>query len=209
LVADIHRFTHAALAQGQRYERSRKWWRRRRRLRAHPEGLPAAGSAVATLVVRDNGEHQSDIEREYRVAISAARQRVIIANAYFFPGYRFMKELRDAARRGVDVRLILQGAPDMPIVKTAATMLYHHLLAAGCASTSTRAPPGKVALVDANGPPWPSNLDPCWAEPEAKHIHRAFNETCTSAGSQARRAARDRIDQPPAGWYLCAHPFTT
>ena len=33
LVAEIHRFTHAALAQGQRYQRSRQWWRRRRRYR--------------------------------------------------------------------------------------------------------------------------------------------------------------------------------
>ena len=131
LVAEIHRFTHAALAQGQRYQRSRQWWRWRRRLRTSPDNLPAVGSAAAMLVVRDNGDHQSDIERQYRVAIRAARERVIIANAYFFPGYRFMKELRDAARRGVDVRLILQGEPDMPIVKTAATMLYHHLLDAG------------------------------------------------------------------------------
>src|SRR6185369_6797728 len=65
LVADIHRFTHTALAQGQRYQRGRQWWRRRRQLRTSPDNLPAAGTAAAVLVVRDNGEHQSDIEREY------------------------------------------------------------------------------------------------------------------------------------------------
>ncbi|HXD43303.1 MAG TPA: cardiolipin synthase ClsB [Ramlibacter sp.] len=163
LVADIHRFTHAALAQGQRYQRGRRWWRVRRRLRTRPDSLPAAGTAAAMLVVRDNGEHQSDIERVYRVAIRAARKRVIIANAYFFPGYRFMKELRAAAQRGVDVRLILQGEPDMPIVKTAATMLYHHLLDAGVRIYEYCERPlhGKVALMDDE---WAtvgsSNLDP-------------------------------------------------
>lgn len=92
--------------------------------------LPA-GDMAAMLVVRDNRHHRNDIERHYRVAIRAARERVLIANAYFFPGYRLLRDLRRAARRGVDVQLILQGAPDMPIVKIAANLLYHHLLTAG------------------------------------------------------------------------------
>jgi cardiolipin synthase len=87
----------------------------------------------------------------------------VIANAYFFPGYRLIKELRRAARRGVDVRLILQGEPDMPIVKTAASMLYHHLLHAGVRIYEYCERPlhGKVALMDDK---WStvgsSNLDP-------------------------------------------------
>jgi len=163
LVAEIHRFTHAALAQGHRYQRTRQWWRWRKHLRMSPEALPRAGSAAAMLVVRDNGEHSSDIERHYRIAIRAARHRIVIANAYFFPGYRLMKEMRRAARRGVDVRLILQGQPDMAIVKTAATMLYHQLLGAGVRIYEyTRRPlHGKVALMDDE---WStvgsSNLDP-------------------------------------------------
>ena len=53
------------------------------------------------FVTRDNRDHRTDIERHYRAAIRLARQRVIIANAYFFPGYRLLKEMRKAARRGV------------------------------------------------------------------------------------------------------------
>ncbi|MBA3774383.1 MAG: cardiolipin synthase ClsB [Ramlibacter sp.] len=163
LVAEIHRFTHAALAQGHRYQRHRQWWRSRSRLRSSAHVQPRVGTAAAVLVVRDNGDHQGDIERQYRIAIRAARKRVVIANAYFFPGYRFMRELRRAARRGVDVRLILQGEPDMPIVKTAATMLYQHLLGAGVRIYEYCERPlhGKVALMDDD---WAtvgsSNLDP-------------------------------------------------
>ncbi|HSV35782.1 MAG TPA: cardiolipin synthase ClsB [Ramlibacter sp.] len=163
LVAEIHRFTHLALAQGQRYQRVRAWWRRRKRMRASAASGERFGTAAAMLVVRDNAEHKSDIERHYRIALRAARRRVVIANAYFFPGYRFMKELRRAARRGVDVRLILQGQPDMPIVKMAASMLYHHLLAAGVRIYEYAERPlhGKVALMDEE---WAtvgsSNLDP-------------------------------------------------
>ncbi|MEP6791719.1 MAG: cardiolipin synthase ClsB, partial [Ramlibacter sp.] len=115
------------------------------------------------FVTRDNREHTNDIERHYRIAIRSARQRVVIANAYFFPGYRLVKELRKAVRRGVDVRLILQGEPDMPIVKTAASMLYHYLVLGGVRvyEYCDRPLHGKVALADDE---WAtvgsSNLDP-------------------------------------------------
>ena len=78
LVAEIHRFTHSTLAQGQRYQPQRQWWRWRRRMRASPLDLPHAGPAAAMLVVRDNGEHSSDIERHYRIAIRAARRRTTV-----------------------------------------------------------------------------------------------------------------------------------
>ena len=134
LVAEIHRFTHTALAEGLRHQKQRQWWRSRKQLRSLPEDLPRAGTAAAMFVVRDNRQHLDDIEHHYRVAIRAAKKRVVIANAYFFPGYRLVREMRRAAWRGVDVRLILQGMPDMPIVKTAASMLYQYLIKAGVLS---------------------------------------------------------------------------
>ena len=164
LVADIHRFCHTALAEGLRHGgQGRQWWRRRKLLRAAPEELPPAGEAAGLFVVRDNRRHMDDIERHYRIAIRSAKKRIVIANAYFFPGYRFIRELRRAARRGVDVRLILQGEPDMPFVKTAASMLYHHLLRAGVRIYEYCERPlhGKVAVMDDE---WStvgsSNLDP-------------------------------------------------
>lgn len=165
LVAEIHRFCHAALAAGQRHQRgsARRWFRHRAKLRTRPEALPPAGAAQALFVTRDNVAHPADIEEHYRWAIRNARERVVIANAYFFPGYRLIREMRRAARRGVQVRLILQGQPDMPIVKTAATLLYHHLVQAGVEVYEYIERPlhGKVALADDD---WAtvgsSNLDP-------------------------------------------------
>jgi len=164
LVSEIHRFVHTALAQGQRHHREqRNWWRQRRQWRVPSGDQPHVGPAEAMFVVRDNRHHLDDIEHHYRMAIRAARKRIVIANAYFFPGYRFIKELRRAAKRGVDVRLILQGQPDMPIVKTAAEMLYHHLLRPGVKiyEYCDRPLHGKVAVIDDE---WAtvgsSNLDP-------------------------------------------------
>jgi cardiolipin synthase len=173
LVADIHSFVRRALAAGQRNAGAEPPEGLRERLSGRARSLagawradniPApAGDASALFVTRDNRKHTNDIERHYRAAIRTARSRVIIANAYFFPGYRLLKEMRRAARRGVDVRLILQGEPDMPIVKTAASMLYHHLLDAGVRiyEYCDRPLHGKVAVIDDE---WAtigsSNLDP-------------------------------------------------
>ncbi len=159
IVAEIHQFVLRAIALG---GKGAGWFRRR--LKQAPAARPSpAGEADVMFVTRDNRRHTNDIERQYRAAIRAAKDRIVIANAYFFPGYRLIKELRRAARRGVDVRLILQGEPDMPIVKTAASMLYHHLLHAGVRIYEYCERPlhGKVALMDDK---WStvgsSNLDP-------------------------------------------------
>ena len=123
----------------------------------------AVGQMAAIFVTRDNRHHSHDIEKHYRIAIRGARQRVVIANAYFFPGYRLLRDMRRAARRGVRVELILQGEPDMPIVKIAASLLYHHLITAGVRIFEYRERPlhGKVAISDQE---WStvgsSNLDP-------------------------------------------------
>jgi cardiolipin synthase len=159
IVWEIHRFVLRAIAVG---SKGAGWFRRRLKA-APPQDNAPAGNAEVQFVTRDNRHHTNDIERHYRAAIRSARQRIVIANAYFFPGYRLIKEMRRAARRGVDVQLILQGEPDMPFVKTAASMLYHHLLHAGVRIYEYCERPlhGKVALVDAR---WStvgsSNLDP-------------------------------------------------
>jgi cardiolipin synthase A/B len=158
VVGQIRRFVLHAIATG---GKGHGWYRRR--VKAVPEPRSEDGHAEVLFVTRDNRHHTNGIERHYRAAIRTARHRITIANAYFFPGYTLIRELRRAARRGVDVRLILQGEPDMPIVKTAARMLYHHLLHAGVRifEYCDRPLHGKVALVDdAWSTVGSSNLDP-------------------------------------------------
>ncbi|ADI30323.1 cardiolipin synthase ClsB [Methylotenera versatilis] len=63
----------------------------------------------AALVLRDNVLHRSDIEDAYLDAIGHAKSEIIIANAYFVPGRRFRLALLAAVKRGVKVKLLLQG----------------------------------------------------------------------------------------------------
>lgn len=171
IVALIHDFALQALAAGQRNAAARRGrelgqrlYERAQALARNWRALPAPrGSAAAIFVTRDNGQHTNDIERHYRIALRAARQRVVIANAYFFPGYRLLQAMRQAARRGVRVELILQGEPDMAIVKTAAGMLYHPLLSAGVRIFEYTERPlhAKVAVFDDElATVGSSNLDP-------------------------------------------------
>ena len=155
-VADLH---HFALAQSGRPVRTRRGWRRQQR----PAWATEEGDGLVRLIYRDNLQHRSDIEEAYLHALRHARQRVVIANAYFFPGYRLLRELRNAARRGVQVQLIMQGQPDVLLAKLAARMLYDYLLKEGVVIHEYCQRPlhGKVALVDeAWSTVGSSNLDP-------------------------------------------------
>ncbi|CAN7146210.1 cardiolipin synthase ClsB [Variovorax paradoxus] len=205
VVAQIHQFVLRAIALGDKGPR----WFRRRLKQAPPVDRESVGDVEAVLITRDNRRHTSDIEREYLAAIRAARKRIVIANAYFFPGYRLIKELRRAARRGVDVRLILQGEPDMPIVKTAATMLYHHLLHAGVRiyEYCDRPLHAKVALMDDE---WTtvgsSNLDPLSLslnlEANVFARGRAFNQLLWERMDKLMRESCQQIGEADleSGW---------
>jgi cardiolipin synthase len=163
VVRQIHGFVHEVLAPVR--NALLRWVRQgfKRQEKVRLPALPAVGDAHAALVTRDNERHPNDIERCYRMAIRTAKREIVIANAYFFPGYRLLRELRRAARRGVAVHLILQGEPDMAIVRIGARMLYHSLVKDGVHVHEYCKRPlhGKVAVVDGQ---WAtvgsSNLDP-------------------------------------------------
>lgn len=201
IVAQMHRFAReAVLGRGGRKPQQQPDGK------AQQKEPATAGSADAIFVTRDNHHHTNDIERHYRVALRSARHRVVIANAYFFPGYRFIREMRRAAKRGVDVRLILQGQPDMAIVRTAASMLYDHLLRAGVRiyEYCDRPLHGKVALVDDE---WStvgsSNLDPLSLSLnlEANVIirDRAFNNHLYGRLSHLMENSCKQIEPQPPG----------
>jgi len=157
IVQDIHEACLKLLKQGSR--------RKQKHLEdtALVPAIHMAGNVKMLLAVRDNIRHTKDIERHYLRAIHGSRHRLLIANAYFFPGYRLLRALRRAARRGVDVTLILQGRPDMPWVSVCTRLLYGYLLHERVTIYEYCERPlhGKVALADDD---WvtigSSNLDP-------------------------------------------------
>lgn len=129
----------------------------------HPVRPPHVTDAAAMLVLRDNIWHRADIERAYLKAVGEARTEVLLANAYFVPGRRLRKAMMLAVKRGVRVRVLLQGRYEGFMQYHAARPVYKQMLNAGIdiREYTPSALHAKVAVVDGR---WAtvgsSNLDP-------------------------------------------------
>lgn len=119
-------------------------------------------SVKAAFVIRDNVLHRSDIEDAYLDAIKHAKSEIIIANAYFVPGRRFRLALLAAAKRGVKVKLLLQGRMEY-FLMFATHAFYGQFLSAGIEIYEYKKSfmHSKVAVIDSH---WAtvgsSNIDP-------------------------------------------------
>lgn len=110
------------------------WANFRHRLRALAHAQVIAepcGSVRAAFLVRDNLRHRRDIEEAYLDAINAAKEEIVLANAYFLPGIRFRHALMNASQRGVRVIVLLQGRVEYLLLHYASKALYGVLLGAG------------------------------------------------------------------------------
>jgi len=103
--------------------------------RAYRTKITPAKVSGGGEVVRIIGSHPDDKYPAFYItllsAIRNAEERVWIANSYFAPTDSQIEELSAAARRGVDVQLLLQGKTDSPIVRDIAHSTYAELLEAG------------------------------------------------------------------------------
>ena len=103
----------------------------------------------AGFVVRDNLRNRRTIQRAYLQAIGQARKRVLMATPYFAPGRKFRDAMCKAARRGVDVCLLI-GVGEFRVQDAVAASFYRELLEAGVRVVEYRKTQlhAKVAVVD-------------------------------------------------------------
>jgi cardiolipin synthase len=139
------------------------------KLRRRPPSMPVsiwkgdvlAGTMSAALLIRDNLRHRRDIEDAYLTAIAEARSEVLLASAYFLPGWRFRHALLDATARGVAVTIVLQGRVEYALLHYATQALYRNLVDGGVRIFEYHAGflHAKVAVVDG-----------CWATVGSSNI---------------------------------------
>jgi cardiolipin synthase A/B len=91
----------------------------------HEDGVP-----ILTLDARPGRGH-GETAATLAAIVAAARRRVWITNAYFAPRMRAVEQLGKAVERGVDVRLLLPGESDVPLVRHAGHGYYRRLLGLG------------------------------------------------------------------------------
>jgi cardiolipin synthase len=103
---------------------------------ALPQGVQRQAQAVGDKMVKiiKSGPDEIEESRIYTTllsAIDAAQKSVHFTMAYFAPGADMVGALADAARRGVDVTLVLPSVSDFSLVLEAGRSYYGELLAAG------------------------------------------------------------------------------
>jgi phosphatidylserine/phosphatidylglycerophosphate/cardiolipin synthase-like enzyme len=104
----------------------------RRRLALPPAIRPPGTEGQRGRVVASRGLHHHEISRSVHQRIADARRRVWISTAYFVPSWNLRRALQRAARRGVDVRLLLPGpVTDHPTVRHAGRRYFGRLLRDG------------------------------------------------------------------------------
>ncbi len=92
----------------------------------------SAGERMLGRVTLMRGRSQQGIKRDLLKHIRSAGQRVWFSTAYFVPPRKLRRALRGAARRGIDVRLLLPGPrTDHPAVRLAGRRFYASLLRSG------------------------------------------------------------------------------
>lgn len=77
-------------------------------------------------------ELHTEIKRVFLTRVARSRERIWLTTAYFIPSRKVRRALRRAARRGVDVRIILPGSiTDHPAIRQASRRFYARLLRYG------------------------------------------------------------------------------
>jgi cardiolipin synthase len=91
---------------------------------------PALYEENVKIKVLQNNWYRNKIEilKSYRSALKHAQNRMTIFASYFLPGRNERRLLRNASRRGVDIRIVLSAESDEPVVKRATNFLYDFIL---------------------------------------------------------------------------------
>jgi cardiolipin synthase len=97
-----------------------------------PAVKSSGGGIVAGALHGSPSVGSTEAERFFALSIASARKRLYITNSYFVPDKDFRNMIADAARRGVDTRILTAG-PNTDVKSTlyAGRARYEELLEAG------------------------------------------------------------------------------
>ncbi|HSF47407.1 MAG TPA: phosphatidylserine/phosphatidylglycerophosphate/cardiolipin synthase family protein [Burkholderiales bacterium] len=93
------------------------------------EAIPVAGKVPLRVIA--GVPNRAGVFRTDQLVAALARERLWLTDAYFVGLASYVQALRAAARDGVDVRLLVPGASDVPLVSRLSRAGYRPLLEAG------------------------------------------------------------------------------
>lgn len=94
-------------------------------------GGPWREKAAVQVVSSAARGGRAALRRHFRLLLSQVCEELLVANAYFIPGLPILRRLRQLARRGRRVILVLPGASDQRFVQAASRHIYGTLLESG------------------------------------------------------------------------------
>jgi cardiolipin synthase len=111
---------------------------------------PGPGEAYARLIDNTRRRHRATTRRAYLHVLRAARDAVLIQNAYFVPDRGLRRAMAHAVRRGVDVRVMVPGRSDVRVIEWAGLYVLRGLARAGVKVRRWRGPMmhAKTCVVD-------------------------------------------------------------
>ncbi|MBI5516320.1 MAG: phosphatidylserine/phosphatidylglycerophosphate/cardiolipin synthase family protein [Deltaproteobacteria bacterium] len=188
--------------------------RSRERLREARQEI-ARGAAEVSVLGQNAWLARRAIRREYLSRVRGARTRVLLENSYFLPDGATRREIQRAARRGVEVRVVVPRTSDVPAVAWATRFMYAGLLRAGVHvhEWTPSVLHAKTAVVDDWATTGSYNLDyrslrynleanvasrdPRFVEAVAGSIRRDLQEGCQEVDPEAwaRRPWLDRVKE--------------
>jgi cardiolipin synthase len=112
--------------------------------------IPRSGVQTVRIIGSAPGERRPLYYLSLEQAIRAANQRIWLSSGYFVPPHREREDLAKAARRGVDLRLVLPSHTDVQAAVYAGRAAYGDLLEAGARifEMQNAVLHSKVAVVD-------------------------------------------------------------
>ncbi len=93
--------------------------------------LERAGNLLAQVIPSYHGERHRLTYVMYLAALRNAQQSIHLTTPYFVPDHRLRKAIAGAARRGVEVRLVLPGFSDSRLAFNAGRSFYQDLFESG------------------------------------------------------------------------------
>jgi cardiolipin synthase len=153
-----------------------------------------SGNAAVNIISGGPRQRRSFIREAFQVNIASAAQEILIATPYFVPGLSIIRSLLRAARRGVQVKLLLPARSDVPLMLLLGRSSYATLLRGGIEifEMEREILHAKVMLIDAERTVIGSaNLD-------QRSFHRNFEINClvdnVEFGGQIRALMLEEIE---------------
>ena len=91
----------------------------------------SSGKIDVRYRINDWYKRKNEIYYTYKRGFATSKKSISIVACYFLPGYFFLRRIKNVAKRGVKIKIVVGGISDIPMFHHAEKYLYDYLLRNG------------------------------------------------------------------------------